>query len=163
MKHSKIYYKAGFDLSEITVDKLSVYQKRDFKLFSLNLTLYIVGESHFLDFKDLDFKQILLSSFSVGDEFLSFSIHDCSEKIYNYTSKEVKIKDSLKIIDMNEEFLESFTASADMKYEFETLAITAITFLDKEKKIKTLHSYPEYGKILLTETFFDICKSGTFK
>jgi len=156
MTHNNIYYLAGFDLQDVSETQLNVYAKTNFKLDVGGGVIYIVGESHFLDFADLGFKQVLLSA---GQVFDGMSVYEMIKPLdieFEYKQKEenITIKDRIYSQPFDEEFVANFVDNAGLKYDFDHNDVTAVKFDAEQNVIVTLHSYHQHNKLIVTETRF---------
>jgi len=154
MKHTKVYYIAQFGNSYLKESDFNIYESTDFTLSGYTGVVHIVGESHFLDFRELDFQHAVLSDKKVLDAMDEFDIFKDVELTNKYTSDKAQVTDKLIICNFDEKLLQEFVIQSQLKHHFAKNAITAIWISDDKNIVKTLHSYPEREKLVISETEF---------
>ncbi len=155
----KVYLTVGTNKESYLLDDYRVLCGRDFNISGVDFEIYIIGESHFLRRKDGAYIEILSNkNMSYAEEFGDLSESSLSDFRRSFELKDMKISFTLEERILDRDLVPDFKRNSDILYTFasDDWALTAIVLPRKNNHVlETLHTYPEFNKMLITKTLFE--------
>ncbi len=140
---------------KLHVSNFNVFKRACVCISKYKLDLFVIGESHMAQIDKLAYQEIIVgtplcSSDSILDLDNDSEIASCITK----QNEGVKVNFSVRVIRFDEKVLKEF-ASSNLYFEFSKYAVTALRVNNKDNTLETMHSYPEYDKIILSKSVFN--------
>ncbi len=138
----------------VSTDKLQIVSYADFSFANYEAEIFIVGESHLMQIKDLPYQEAILHE-KFNNAVVAFNIKDSQSCIYENKinfNQMAELSVSIEIIDFDQDLIHSYINNSFISHKFADSAVTAAVLSSDGNILKTLHSYHEFGKIILSET-----------
>jgi len=153
LSNTYIYLRSDPD-EFLSKSEFKIFQSGEFTVAGEQISIDIVGESHLITASNIGYQEAVIHK-----EFASATamLNTDSASTLNFT---VKTKEKGNVIGVSislepyDEARVKLFDNAQLRHVFKGGGLTAIMVLPEEDIIKTLHTYPEYDKMLLTETRF---------
>tara|TARA_Y100000310_G_C20477842_1_gene713277 strand:- start:383 stop:862 length:480 start_codon:yes stop_codon:yes gene_type:complete len=155
MNYEKIYWNILDGFIDEVENKVIVYESSENLIFGKRFVFRIIGGSHFISSKDCNYGE-LYSCVPFDDEnmeLLNLNILNVKKiiekKIVKFENEFLSCENNISVLKLSEcDVRKDF----DLFYEFDEGAFTGININDEG--YKTVHTYPEYDRIVFTGSNF---------
>ncbi len=154
---SKLYCDLSVDAKfKHSVGEFSIFTQSDFKIEDFNFKVYVIGESHFIESRDMGYQEVVAGR-ELKSHIVVFDLKSpiFSKSFFRLKSREYNIKFDIDIIHYEKEVIDKFLKSSFIYHKFSNDAVTAIALVKNKNGFDTIHGYPEFNSIVLTKTRFN--------
>jgi len=147
-KHDFEFLYFSFLKKPFLIKNLAIYESKELDLCNAKFCLNIIGLSHCIYSKELDYCEIF-SCVPIREDSIKINIEKLQKKLqFFFKNKYISAKVEL----YSSGFRDRPSQDCDLYYKFENNAHTSIRVIPGG--YETEHSYPEIGKNIITRTKF---------
>ena len=154
--YSEIYYGQFCGQSEDILPALDVYQRAEVQILGKPFTFCIIGASHFIYSKKLDYSEIFACA---PLSLANLNVLDVrkldSQELATFVLPKLQATTQISIERIVDDL--STEGSLLLEHTFGPKALTQLSVL--KTGWETLHTYPEYGTVVRTKTKLEILEN----